>query len=77
MSQYSGIGVSPGIAVGAVRKILGQKVTSEISGTLEEVLAGLKAVGAQLEASSEKIDLEVAKDILAAQAMMANDPSLA
>jgi phosphotransferase system enzyme I (PtsI) len=77
MSQYSGIGVSPGIAVGPVKKILTQKVSGEISGTLEEVLAALEAVGAELEASAESIDLEVAKEVLAAQSMMARDPSLA
>ena len=76
MSLYSGIGVSPGIAVGPIRKILAQKVTSSIPGTLHDVLAGLDAVGAQLEASAEEIELEVAKEVLAAQAMMARDPSL-
>lgn len=76
-TQYSGIGVSPGVVVGPVRKITVEKVSAAVAANLPQVLAALDGVGADLEKSAETIELEIAKDVLGAQALMARDPSLA
>ena len=72
---YQGIGVSPGVVVGPVRRIVAAKVTAPVPADIDQVLAALDAVAADLEHSAETIELEVAKEALGAQAMMARDPS--
>lgn len=76
MSNFSGIGVSPGVVQGTVRKVSTVKVEGSIPGTLAKVIECLELVALDLEKSAETIELEVAKEVLAAQAMMARDPAL-
>ena len=73
---YQGIGVSPGVVVGPVRRIVAAKVTAPVPADIDQVLTALDAVAADLEHSAETIELEVAKEVLGAQAMMARDPSV-
>ncbi len=72
----SGIGVSPGIAVGPIRVIVHLSVDEPVSATPQEVFAALNAVADDLERRAETIELEVAKEVLGAQAMIARDPAL-
>lgn len=72
-----GIGVSPGVVVGTVHRIVHVDVTQPVAGTSASVLAALDAVAGDLENRAENIDLDIAKDVLSAQAMIARDPSLA
>ncbi|MEY4497139.1 MAG: hypothetical protein RLZZ364_444 [Actinomycetota bacterium] len=74
--SYSGIGVSPGVVVGQVRRIIATKVSGPVPADIDQVLAALNSVAEDLEQSAETIDLEVAKEVLGAQAMMARDPSV-
>ncbi|MFM6941497.1 MAG: phosphoenolpyruvate--protein phosphotransferase [Candidatus Planktophila sp.] len=74
--NYQGIGVSPGVVVGPVRRIIAKKVDAPVPADIDQVLKALDAVAADLEHSAETIELEVAKDVLGAQAMMARDPSV-
>ena len=74
--SYQGIGVSPGVVVGPVRRIIATKVDAPVPADIDQVLKALDAVAADLEHSAETIELEVAKDVLGAQAMMARDPSV-
>lgn len=73
---YQGIGVSPGVVVGPVRRIVATKVTAPVPADIDQVLKALDAVAEDLEHSAETIELEVAKEVLGAQAMMARDPSI-
>lgn len=74
--SYLGIGVSPGVVVGQVQRIIATKVSGPIPADIDQVLAALNSVAEDLEQSAETIDLEVAKEVLGAQAMMARDPSV-
>ena len=74
--SLQGIGVSPGVAVGDVHRIVHIDVTQPVPGTAASVLAALDAVATDLEHRAENIDLDIAKDVLSAQAMIARDPSL-
>ena len=74
--NFKGIGVSPGVAVGPVRRIVAAKVNAPVPADLDQVLNALDAVASDLEKSAETIELEVAKEVLGAQAMMARDPSV-
>ncbi len=74
--SLKGIGVSPGVVVGSVHRIIHVDVTGPVPGTITSVLAALDAVANDLEHRAENIDLELAKDVLSAQAMIARDPSL-
>lgn len=76
MSDYAGIGVSPGVAVGPIRKIIPVKHDKPIPATPQKIYETLELVGADLERRASGIDLEVAKEVLGAQAMMARDPAL-
>ena len=76
MSTYSGIGVSPGVVVGPVRKIVQIALTEPISASPKEIISALERVALDLENKAHHIELEIAKDVLAAQAMMARDPAL-
>ena len=74
--SYQGIGVSPGVVVGPVRRIIATKVDAPVPADIDQVLKALDAVAVDLEHSAETIELDVAKDVLGAQAMMARDPSV-
>jgi phosphotransferase system enzyme I (PtsI) len=74
--NFKGIGVSPGVVVGPVRRIVAAKVSAPVPADLDQVLKALDAVANDLENSAETIELEVAKEVLGAQAMMARDPSV-
>lgn len=74
--SLSGIGVSPGVVVGTVHQILHVEVTEPIPGNAEKVIAALQVVAADLEQRAEQASLEVAREVLSAQAMIAQDPSL-
>jgi phosphotransferase system enzyme I (PtsI) len=71
-----GIGVSPGVAVGPIRKVINIVSTEAISASPREIFEALVKVGEDLEQAAEKIELEVAKEVLGAQAMIAQDPAL-
>ena len=74
--NYQGIGVSPGVVSGPVRRVIAKKVTGPVPADIDQVLKALDAIAADLEQSAETIELEVAKEVLGAQAMMARDPSV-
>jgi phosphotransferase system enzyme I (PtsI) len=74
--NFTGIGVSPGVVTGPIRRVIAQKVTGPVPADIDQVLKALDAVAADLENSAETIELEVAKEVLGAQAMMARDPSV-
>ncbi len=74
--NYQGIGVSPGVVSGPVRRVIAKKVSGPVPADIDQVLKALDAVAADLEQSAETIELEVAKEVLGAQAMMARDPSV-
>lgn len=72
----TGIGVSPGVVVGTVHRIVHTVVDEPVAASPREVLAALDAVAADLERRAETVTLEVAKEVLGAQAMIAQDPAL-
>lgn len=74
--ELSGIGVSPGIAVGPIRRVDHIAIDHEVPANPREVFAALEAVAADLEQRSETVTLEVAREVLSAQAMIARDPAL-
>lgn len=76
MSKFSGIGVSPGVVVGPVRHIVQSKNDKAVPASPREVFDALEKVAEDLESRAVVIELEIAKDVLAAQAMMARDPAL-
>lgn len=76
MNTYSGIGVSPGVVVGPVRKIVQVALKDPIPASPKEIFTALEHVAVDLETKAHHIALEIAKEVLAAQAMMARDPAL-
>jgi phosphotransferase system enzyme I (PtsI) len=76
MSSLIGIGVSPGVVVGEVHRIKHTVVDHEVPGTCQQVLDALVAVAADLERRAIAADIEVAREVLQAQAMIAQDPAL-
>ena len=76
METFRGIGVSPGVAVGAIRKVINKVSTGAISASPREVFQALSKVGEDLELASATVELDVAKEVLSAQAMIAQDPAL-
>ena len=76
MSNLSGIGVSPGVVVGPIRRVIQTHATELVPATPRHVFDALEKVALDLEHSAMTIDLEVAKEVLSAQAMMARDPAL-
>jgi phosphotransferase system enzyme I (PtsI) len=73
---YRGIGVSPGVAVGPIRKVINQVSNAAIAASPREVFAALNKVSEDLELAAATVDLDVAKEVLSAQAMIAQDPAL-
>ncbi len=76
MSSLSGIGVSPGVVVGQISRIIQVTSTEPISATPRQVFEALEKVTSDLENAAHHIELDIAKDVLGAQAMMASDPAL-
>ena len=75
-SDLKGIGVSPGVAFGPVRKVVNVVSNDAIAATPREIFDALIKVGEDLEQAAANIELEVAKEVLSAQAMIAQDPAL-
>lgn len=74
--NLKGIGVSPGVAVGPVRKVINVLSTEAIPATPREIFEALNKVGEDLERAAANIELDVAKEVLSAQSMIAQDPAL-
>ena len=74
--MFKGIGVSPGVVVGPIRKVLAEKASGPVPADIDQVLKALESVATDLDKSAESIESEVAKEVLGAQAMMARDPSV-
>ena len=72
----TGIGVSPGVAIGPIRRVTKVEVTQAIAATPSQVFAALDAVASDLEKRAETVSLVVAREVLQAQAMIARDPAL-
>ena len=73
---FNGIGVSPGVAHGPTFRIRRTVVVSPVPGTPREVFAALTAVADDLERRAVEAGLEVAREVLEAQSMIARDPAL-
>ena len=76
VSDLKGIGVSPGVAVGPVRKVINVVSTDAISASPREIFDALNKVGEDLDRAAATIELDVAKEVLSAQSMIAQDPAL-
>ena len=76
MMSLSGIGVSPGIAVGPVRRVTRVRLSEPVPASPRAVFKALDVVAADLERRAESADIDVARDVLSAQAMIARDPAL-
>lgn len=74
--SLAGIGVSPGVVVGRAHRHSRIEVTEPVAASPRQVFAALEAVAADLEHRSETVTVEVAQEVLAAQAMIAQDPAL-
>ena len=75
-NTMTGIGVSPGVATGKVYRIEHKVIDHAVPATPRQVLDALTAVGVDLERRSQAADLEVAREVLSAQAMIAQDAAL-
>jgi phosphotransferase system enzyme I (PtsI) len=76
MNELKGIGVSPGVAVGPVRKVINEVSTGAIPASPREIFEALIKVGEDLERAAASVELDVAKEVLSAQSMIAQDPAL-
>jgi phosphotransferase system enzyme I (PtsI) len=76
MTTITGIGVSPGVVLGEVFTISHQVIDHEVPATPREVIAALTSVATDLERRAQAADLDVARDVLQAQSMIAQDPAL-
>lgn len=76
MTTLTGIGVSPGVVLGEVFTISHQVIDHDVPATPREVITALSAVAADLERRAQAAEIEVAKEVLQAQAMIAQDPAL-
>ena len=75
-NSLKGIGVSPGVSVGPIRKVINEISTDQIAASPREIFDALEKVGEDLEQAAAKIELDVAKEVLSAQSMIAQDPAL-
>jgi phosphotransferase system enzyme I (PtsI) len=75
-NSLKGIGVSPGVSVGPIRKVINETSTDVIAASPREIFQALVKVGEDLEQAAAKIELDVAKEVLSAQSMIAQDPAL-
>ena len=76
LNQLKGIGVSPGVAIGPIRKVINVVSNDAIAATPREIFDALTKVGEDLERAAANIELDVAKEVLSAQSMIAQDPAL-
>lgn len=76
MTQFSGIGVSPGVAHGPVFRIRRNVVSAPVPASPRQVFAALDAVADDLEARAAAATMDVAREVLEAQSMIARDPAL-
>lgn len=76
MNQFSGIGVSPGVAHGPVFRIRRTVVSSPVAASPREVFAALDGVADELEHRAVTATIAVAREVLEAQSMIARDPAL-
>ncbi len=74
--NLSGIGVSAGVAIGPVFRVDRTEVSEPVAATPDEVFAALNVVADELEHRADTVSLDVARDVLSAQAMIARDPAL-
>lgn len=74
--QLSGIGVSPGIALGPIHRVVRIQSDDPIRASARVVFQALEAVATDLEQRAESAEIDVARDVLSAQAMIARDPAL-
>ena len=71
-----GLGVCPGVAFAPVFLIEKEESTQDKQVTFKEIETALEKSAQYLEVKLSKIDLQVAKDVLEAQSMIARDPDL-
>ena len=64
MSNFAGIGVSPGVVLGPVRHVIQAKNDKPVPATPSQVFAGLEKVAEDLEHRAMQVELEIAKDVL-------------
>ena len=76
MSNLTGIGVSPGVAAGPIRKVINVVSTDAIAASPRQIFEALTKVGEDLDRAAATIELDVAKEVLGAQSMIAQDPAL-
>ncbi len=76
MTQFTGIGVSPGVASGPVFRIRRHVIKQPVPASPREVFAALTAVADDLERRAVAATIEVAREVLEAQSMIARDPAL-
>ncbi len=76
MNDFSGTGVSPGVVIGKVQRFIQSKNFGAVSASLSQVLDQLENVANDLEIRAKDIELESAREILLAQALIARDPAL-
>lgn len=74
--KFTGIGVCPGVAFAPVYKIEIKESATDLDVTWQEISAALEKSAQYLEEKAQKIDLQVAKEVLEAQSLMARDPDL-
>ena len=74
--SLSGIGVSPGVAIGPIRKVINVVSTDAIPASPRQIFEALNKVGEDLERAAATVELDVAKEVLGAQSMIAQDPAL-
>ena len=74
--KFTGIGVCPGVAFAPVYKIEIKESATDLEVTWQEISDALEKSAQYLEEKAQKIDLQVAKEVLEAQSLMARDPDL-
>ena len=75
-TSLTGIGVSPGVAVGPIRKVINVISTEAVPASPRQIFEALIQVGEDLERAAANVELDVAKEVLSAQSMIAQDPAL-
>ncbi len=75
-ANLTGIGVSPGVAVGPIRKVINEINRDAVPASPRQIFEALNKVGEDLERAAATVELEVAREVLSAQSMIAQDPAL-
>lgn len=76
MHSLTGIGVSPGVVLGPIFKIEKTVIDEAVPASPREIYAALNAVAEDLEKRAFNAELDIAREVLQAQAMIAQDPAL-